>query len=252
MLERDLPNKKIWQITTLPSETAKFENVSECCFQNKNKNIVGTAQQVDSIPIVILPKLATPQVLIRKDNVNTSSISTYKKRIEFIAYNLGYKCNSPTYNCESKRIIDCAARGKYRIPICCWKLSHFESDYKCMKCYQSHNTSYYKPFCLPCYGIIKKDDGEIKEYWEDYLKDDRKRLLKELRWLYNLPNGGGKYTPCSICNRDYTDNNDKYSKYWDPCSNHVSTYVWWFGNNNRCCTVCLDKEIKRRNIVALR
>ena len=94
--------------------------------------------------------------------------------IRDIAKELGYISISYPYACESRRLIDMAMTGKYKIETEHWYVTFdkddkdkkrinilwedFISRKKCMRCERTHITSWGKPFCKSCFIQTKEEE----------------------------------------------------------------------------------------------
>lgn len=196
-----------------------------------------------------------------------------------IASKLGYLNDSRAYACEARRVVDEAILGYYNVDCKLWQLHSIEDDNddidpsdikkvlaekrelwkellirkRCMRCQKSWNTSYKKPFCLSCYKLIKEDNKDIKEKFERKTTSIacKEKLRKQLQWLNDVPGGWSNGSSCYFCERSYVnvEENETFKEFWNPTSNYVCGYVWWFGEKKRCCTVCLDSELRTRGII---
>lgn len=112
-------------------------------------------------------------------------------------------------------------------------LSFLEHE-KCLHCGEHWETSWYKPYCLPCYILVEnnKVDFEDKVEISRHVKID---LKKRLSWLNDVKNVIIPSAPCSMCNKlnIHTD---------------LPTYVTWFGKQKLLCWDCLDHRLEKDGI----
>lgn len=125
----------------------------------------------------------------------------------------------------------------------------FLSRKKCLACGKRCETDVYRPLCLKCFKKEKNDGLEIENNKISIDENLKNNLRRQLKWLDEIEGNSHQHAQCKFC-KGKTDgaNNDTYSDYYDDGSNYVKQYTWWYGDNKRICTVCLDEECKKRGI----
>lgn len=179
--------------------------------------------------------------------------------IRELAYRLGYTNIVSLYSCESRQIVDEADKGGY-FSNDDWKLkgkddvelwSVFISRGCCLRCENKDSTIKYKqPFCMSCYSYIVNDKRQDKIIW---VESERQEELKiALSWLDQIPGDWKAGDSCYCCERNYTTEADnlKYKHLWELDKDYICSYVIWLEDRKRCCTICLDKILRKHKIVA--
>lgn len=172
-----------------------------------------------------------------------------------LAEELGYRGFISRYATSSRRLVDAAMTGSYYELSKTWlKQSalcrnkdkrHFANEFirrqKCIRCYNKCQISLLEPYCDSCAKTIINiaKTSKYRKYISETLKY---RLWYLLSWLDTVPGNWEYGAACSFCFRNYlcVDDNFTYSNYWEPGTQHVSTKILWFGDEKRCCTVCLE------------
>lgn len=190
--------------------------------------------------------------------------------LETLAKILCYAEVEKHYSCEARRLVDIAIRGSYLVDNICYNLDGwmqgdsiqwkpkriiwkaFLKRKCCLRCGKKDNQLHTKRvYCIKCYTMIKKEENDgIKDKRISVCDEVKKKLRIAFRWLDNVPGGCVLGMPCHFCGRTYFGNyeSDDYKQLWEPRSNYVSGNVWWFGDEKRCCTVCLHEQVKIKGI----
>jgi hypothetical protein len=191
--------------------------------------------------------------------------------LEDLAFKLNYAFLNRKYACEARRLVDIAIRGSYVADTVGYNSTNWSEDDPpymrqgpeiwaaflrrkcCLRCGgKDDNVAFGRSYCLSCYKEIRRiEDNYEKEEDRILVSDDIKRQLRvAFSWLNQVPGGWGIGSPCYFCGRNYMnfEENERYEHLWDPGSNYVDGRVWWFGDKKCCCTVCLDEQVKLRNI----
>ena len=246
---------------------------SQC---NKN-NLNGSINMESSINCLNTNKIVTEKTENLSVTLSTKSApkqkgpnyqSYQKKTIRDLAIELGYLCvGDYPYSCKARELMDKAMKGKYKIATESWFLKYdddLDKEYvntlmrsllwykECIRCEKAHQTIWGKPFCDLCRDQTKKDKYRDCENALIAIDNKYKFTLRDkFKWLADVPGNWSNGTKCFFCNENYIDFdiNEKYQKFWEPNSNYVNGYVWYFGEDKCCCTVCLDKQCKDRKIV---
>lgn len=186
-------------------------------------------------------------------NKNSDKYINYT--IKEIALELNYLNKQENYSCVARQIMDQIIKGYSIDYTYSWDLEGFSElikkpcaglwgelikRHKCIKCEKRSNISYGRPFCKDCFRELNNKDVSFnseKIYIDEALK---KELRMKMRWLDNIKGNCGAGAPCHFCGDDYMnlENND-----------YVMGYVWWFGDYKCCCTICLEKQMKDKNII---
>src|SRR5258706_5160057 len=174
-----------------------------------------------------------------------------------LARELGYKNTLTNYSSPARRLVDAAVTGSYIVANEVWCLksevcqnklkeiyaSEFIRRQKCLRCHVKTKTNLIKPYCKKCLRRII-DERDIPKYRKTVSEGLKHRLRFLLHWIDNLPDNWKQDVKCSFCQRDYisTEENYLFRRYWEPGHQYISTKLWWFGKEKRCCTVCLEAQ----------
>lgn len=179
-----------------------------------------------------------------------------------IAYNLGYLDKFEKYSCKSRLLLDAAILNN----------GYSEYDYyfniegnddknydlwnelkirnKCLKCEKNHKIIIYKPFCYDCYKMINKSeylkDTKYENGKEIYSR--KKELFNDLKWIHNIPGNYEYGSKCYYCQKSHIDDYTN-EKYFEPNTGFVKSYIWWYGDKKKCCTICLENQMEIRGIL---
>ena len=118
----------------------------------------------------------------------------------------------------------------------------------CLRCGKNDiKVTYNEPYCDNCFKAVSHKGPPLEEWFDSERKDELRNMLD---WIKSIPKWT-KDCQCYLCHRSYEtfEENKIFSNFWEPNTRMVSCKVWWFGTERRICTVCLDREMREREII---
>jgi hypothetical protein len=213
---------------------------------------VVSLEVLSKLDLAKIPTEITLKDLSKKQCCSLSEIVVKSSQMKFdvedrkkMAISLGYMKRIESHRAEFIRILamngkavrfteEWATESKENAPRPYWLL--FISQKKCLHCGIDHETSWYKPYCMGCWLLVKNNKVDFEDKVE-LARHVHINLKKNLSWMNDIKNYFfPEETPCSLCGKLDIE----------PLS-----YVTWFGKKKNICFKCFDYHLEQDGIYSL-